>query len=59
MIEALIQQEELYIIQGIDSNGLDHVLAVCRCYDDAKQYCISCLSCHGYLDVWIEKHLVQ
>lgn len=58
-VVALQQQEELYVILGIDENGHDQVVAVCRAFSDAKQYCTYALSTTQYLDVWIEKHLLQ
>lgn len=48
-----------YVVLGIDENQSDQVLAVCSCYEDAKQYCVDCLIHTEFFDVWIEKHPIQ
>lgn len=48
--------EQAYVILGIDDEGCDQVLAVCRDYEDAKIYCTKYLMETPFHDVWIEKH---
>lgn len=50
------ETQQIYVILGIDANAHDQVLAVCRTYDDAKQYCIDYLMETEFYDLWIEKH---
>lgn len=50
---------DVYVIMGIDTDENDQVIAVCRCYEDAKKYCAKWLMETAYLDVWMEKHPIQ
>ena len=52
------EEELVYVILGIDEHEHDQVLAVCKSYQDAKQYCIEYLAETEYYDLWIEKHPV-
>ncbi len=58
-VVPLEQYELIYLVMAIDENAHDHVLAVCRSFSDARQYCTSCLCSSEYFDVWIEKHPLQ
>ena len=49
-------RQQVYIIMGIDGEGCDQVVAVCRSYNEAKEYCILYLAQTEFYDVWIEKH---
>lgn len=49
----------VYVIMGIDADENDHVIAVCRCFDDAKRYCTEWLANSEFLDIWVEKHAIQ
>lgn len=53
-----IKSELVYVVLGIDEYEHDQVLAVCRSYEAARQYCIDCLAGTEFFDVWIEKHCV-
>lgn len=49
-------QELVYVILGIDDDGFDQVISVCKCFDEARRYCVKYLLATEFHDVWIEKH---
>ena len=49
-------EQFVYIVLGIDENEHDQVLAVCRTYQEAKNYCVKCVAMSDFFDLWIEKH---
>lgn len=51
-----LQEQEIYIVLGIDEQGHDQVLAVFYTYYDAKCYCSRTVHDTSFYDLWIEKH---
>lgn len=50
---------DVYVLQGIDSNEYTHIIAIFEIYDEAKSFCIKELRGQDkYLDLWIERHTV-
>lgn len=48
----------VYVVMGIDEHEHDRILAVCRSWEDARNYLTRCMLQTDYFDMWIEKHEV-